>query len=356
MKIRKIISVMLIAAMVLSFGMSASAEDITMQLNSTGHTALSANSGPIGLYVNMNKSFNSVSVICPSMGNNIGTLHFGIYLWDSDYASTTEGDELYGKSFVDFKDNDVLKFDFPTAPAGEYLILITSVGTDAVGCWFSPNVSDVAKARNLTVYSSGTIKEGTLEGKITLGDGSLGNLIESAEEEPVSLGTALTSTVAKQTFEQKIANSIIMYTGSSSAYVGSKTRMIDKYNKKVVPKIIDDCTMLPVRFIAENMGITLNWDNKTQIMTMVRDGVTIEMQIGSKYMKVDGKVIELQAAPQIIYDRTMVPLRAIADAFNIPIYWKQDGKNGLIIIGETCQDLGTDYTVVGTLFSKLKIK
>ncbi len=362
MKLKKIMAVLLVAVMLSAFGITASAETINFYSSAASHSPLDATKTEVGLYLNMEEEFNAIQVACPNYGNNIGTLIFSLYLWDGDYASSVAADALASQSFVDYKDNANNKFEFPTAPAGEYLLVIKSGGSDQVGIWFMNNISDYAKAAGATMYYGGQVKDGMVHGCIITGkSATLGNLaISTNGETPIDIGTDLKSNIPAKSFEEKIAESIIMYTGSNKALVGNEEKMIDKYNKNVTPIVVETaeggCTLLPIRFTAETLGTALTWDDENEIITMDRYGVHIEMKVGSKYMKLNGEVRELQVAPVIIEGRTMVPLRAVSEALNYPIHWRQDGKNGLIILGETCNDLGEDLTVIGTLLSKLKIK
>ena len=359
MKLRKIVSVLLVSIMALSLCMTAGAADVTLHANQNNHSPKDVTKIPYALYFNAGEATCGVAISCPSYGNSLGNAHFGLYAWQGDYESTVESTELYGQNFVDFKDNATLTFNYPTAPEGEYLVVVVGAeGSDQIGVWHEGNVSEASKGFSATAYYNGSAISGVPSGKIITGaSATLGSLkISGGDEEPIDIGTALTSVIPAKTFEEKIAESIIMYTGSSTAYVGAKTRMIDKYNKFVTPVVVNDCAMLPVRFVAENLGTSLEWDDANQIIKMERNGTTIEMQIGSSFMKLNGENVALQVAPQIIHGRTMIPLRAVSEALYIPIHWRADGANGLIIIGETCEDLGEDLTVVGTLLSKLKMK
>ncbi len=358
MKLKKLSAFALIAVLLFSLSISVSAAEIALYADQQGHSALDVTQTPLGVYFSSVEPTSAISVNCPSYANNVGTLRFGIYLWMGDYGSTVAEDELYSVEFVDFMDNAALKFEYPTAPAGEYLILVQSMGTDMVGVWMESNISAAAKEMEVVCFYGGAERTGVPCARITTGaSASLGNLVLGGkDEDPIDIGTALTSSMPAKTFEEKIADSIIMYTGSSTAYVGATTKMIDKYNKNVTPIIINDCTMLPIRFVAENLGTSLEWDGANQIIKMERYGTTIEMKIGNSFMKLNGEPVELEVPAQILNGRTMVPLRAVVHALNIPIHWRQDGANGLIIIGETCNDLGEDLTVIGTLLSKLKMR
>ena len=61
---------------------------------------------------------------------------------------------------------------------------------------------------------------------------------------------------------------IELWIGKSTAKVNGASVQIDPQNAKVVPVIIDGRTMLPVRFVAENLGCTVDWNGTTKTITI----------------------------------------------------------------------------------------
>ena len=98
----------------------------------------------------------------------------------------------------------------------------------------------------------------------------------------------------------------------------------------VEPQIIDDRTVMPMRAIFEALGAEVNWDDETRTVTAVKDNTTIKMTIGSKVMYVNDIPIELDVAPLIINDRTLVPGRAVAESLGADVSW--DGETRTVMI------------------------
>jgi hypothetical protein len=61
---------------------------------------------------------------------------------------------------------------------------------------------------------------------------------------------------------------IDLWIGKSIAMVNGVSTPIDPSNPNVVPEIIKNRTMLPLRFVVENIGATVDWDQKTQTITI----------------------------------------------------------------------------------------
>ena len=73
-----------------------------------------------------------------------------------------------------------------------------------------------------------------------------------------------TSKVTIQLFDTKLE----LWIGQSNAMLNGKPLPIDATNPNVKPLIINGRTMLPLRFVSENLGCDLNWDGATQQVTL----------------------------------------------------------------------------------------
>ena len=89
----------------------------------------------------------------------------------------------------------------------------------------------------------------------------------------------------------------------------------------VPPQIINDRMMVPLRAVFEALNATVQWDGATSTVTSVRNGITVKLTIGDPHIYVNGQAKELPVAAQIVNGRTMVPSRAIADAFGVYANW-----------------------------------
>ena len=80
------------------------------------------------------------------------------------------------------------------------------------------------------------------------------------------------------------------------------------------PFIVDDRTMIPLRLIAEAMGANVNWDGSTQTATITQGTTIITLVIGQPLPNDLG-------IPIIRNERTFVPLRFVAEALGADIEW-----------------------------------
>lgn len=114
----------------------------------------------------------------------------------------------------------------------------------------------------------------------------------------------------------------------------------------VEPQIINERTMVPVRAIFEALGATVDWNQEKQIVTAVKGQDVVEMQINNTVMWKNLTEIFLDTPPMIIDERTLVPARAVAEAFDLDVDW--DGATQTVIIttlpDNESADVITEYT------------
>ena len=96
------------------------------------------------------------------------------------------------------------------------------------------------------------------------------------------------------------------------------------------PIIKNDRTLVPLRAIFEALGATVDWDNDTRTVTSVRGDIKISLAIDSDRLYVNGNERIIDIPAQIVNDRTMVPIRAIAESFDCVVDWEQNTKTVII--------------------------
>ncbi|MBR0366286.1 MAG: copper amine oxidase N-terminal domain-containing protein, partial [Clostridia bacterium] len=105
------------------------------------------------------------------------------------------------------------------------------------------------------------------------------------------------------------------------------------------PFIEDGRTLVPMRAIFEALDTTVEWDAENRRVT-ANDPVnetTIVLTIDSNIMLVGDEKVELDVPAKIVNDRTMVPVRAIAESLGCVVDW--DGESRTVIIESYTYDL-----------------
>ena len=119
------------------------------------------------------------------------------------------------------------------------------------------------------------------------------------------------------------SNTIVLTIDEHDALVYGTTKTND-----VAPKVVNDRTMLPARFVAENLGATVEWDGEKQLVTITgknekQEDVTILITIGLDYAKVNGEDVKLDSPAFVENDRTYTPIRFISENLGATVEWNE---------------------------------
>lgn len=89
-------------------------------------------------------------------------------------------------------------------------------------------------------------------------------------------------------------------------------------------------TLVPLRTIFEAIGASVAWNSNTQTAESSLGSTTVSLTIGSNILYKNGSAVNLDVAPQLINGYTMVPIRAIAEAFGANVGWNDTTKTVVI--------------------------
>lgn len=95
--------------------------------------------------------------------------------------------------------------------------------------------------------------------------------------------------------------------------------------------IEEDRTLVPLRFVAENLGYEVAYDEDARQVTIANEEINMQMKIGETEYKLNQESIEMDVAPIIRDSRTYVPVRFVAESFGEEVAW--DPSNRAVIIG-----------------------
>lgn len=90
------------------------------------------------------------------------------------------------------------------------------------------------------------------------------------------------------------------------------------------PGIVNNRVLVPVRFVSEALGATVQWDDQARKVTVIKQDRRVELTIGQSEVTVNGTLMSLDVAPVIHFDRTFVPLRLVSEALGAKVEWDQD--------------------------------
>ncbi|UNK20595.1 N-acetylmuramoyl-L-alanine amidase family protein [Paenibacillus sp. N3/727] len=98
---------------------------------------------------------------------------------------------------------------------------------------------------------------------------------------------------------------------------------------------ISGTVMVPIRVISENLGYSVGWNKSTQTVTVKESGKTVEMVIGNKYAMINGQRTEMTKAPILRGGTTIVPIRFVSEQMGLNVKWDNQKKAVYLITPTT---------------------
>ena len=98
-----------------------------------------------------------------------------------------------------------------------------------------------------------------------------------------------------------------------------------------MPVISNGRTLVPIRAIIEAFGGIVGWDENTQTVTLNMTNDTIKLTINSNTAYLNSSPAMLDVAPTVINGRTMLPLRFVAEGFNLGVGWDSPTQTVTVI-------------------------
>ncbi|MEK3721830.1 N-acetylmuramoyl-L-alanine amidase family protein [Paenibacillus sp. FSL H8-0034] len=109
-----------------------------------------------------------------------------------------------------------------------------------------------------------------------------------------------------------------------------------------VPPLInkDNKVMVPVRIIAESLGSKVQWEEKIRKVTVNKSNISIQMFIDKKEVYVNNKAVQLDTAPSIVNGNAMLPVRFISEQMGIKVTW-DDLTRSVFLFNQESDNKGT---------------
>ena len=98
-----------------------------------------------------------------------------------------------------------------------------------------------------------------------------------------------------------------------------------KYDN-VMPYIENDITLIPIRAIAEGLGCEVSWDGENQTVEIKGLNDEILLTINSSTAVVNNETVTLDVPAQVVDDRTFVPLRFISENMGAKVEWNEEAN------------------------------
>lgn len=121
----------------------------------------------------------------------------------------------------------------------------------------------------------------------------------------------------------------------------------------VAPIQTSGTALVPIRVISENLGASVKYDPNRKLISITTANTSIELVIDQRTAKVNGRNVSLNVAPQIVNNTTMVPIRFISENLNCTVNW--DARKQLVtIVSKTIPTGNTQVKELPTATLKVK--
>ncbi len=135
---------------------------------------------------------------------------------------------------------------------------------------------------------------------------------------------------------------LLSFDGSASVIVNAKSTVTLDGGE-----LVQGRTLVPLRSIFEEIGATVQWDQKNKKITATKDKRKITLTVGSKHTYVNGKHVVIDVPAQVKNGRTLVPLRFISESFGGSVRW--DSVNSRAVINVVDKEIIVDVNQPNTL-------
>lgn len=147
------------------------------------------------------------------------------------------------------------------------------------------------------------------------------------QDERLAVGAIAIDDIAfqyKATTAVAAKNKVVLTLGKTDVLINGQKSSLGNVAAPYGSK--DGRTMVPVRFVTQALGGTIEWDQVNKKVGVLRGTQLADMWVGQKTMVMNGKTIVSDAAPEFKGTTTMVPLRILSEYFNWSISYDPKAK------------------------------
>lgn len=114
------------------------------------------------------------------------------------------------------------------------------------------------------------------------------------------------------------------------------------------PQIFQNRTYVPVRAVCDALGLTIDWNSKTETLTFTRSGIVISHTMRSKIVYINGVKQTFDTASINKNNRTLLPIRMLAESIGATVTWDNTTRSVHIKTSSTNTEATTQATTSST--------
>jgi len=99
----------------------------------------------------------------------------------------------------------------------------------------------------------------------------------------------------------------------------------------VPPQMAYGRVLVPLRGVFERLGASVVWNDQTQTVLAQRGATSVSLVIGQNQAMINGQAVPVDVPPMVVGGRTMVPLRFVSQALGATVNWDANTSTVAII-------------------------
>ncbi|WP_348622834.1 N-acetylmuramoyl-L-alanine amidase [Paenibacillus peoriae] len=93
------------------------------------------------------------------------------------------------------------------------------------------------------------------------------------------------------------------------------------------PEMVNGKIMVPLRVVGEQLGYQFKWEPQAYKISIQKNSTDMSMYVGRTSADVNGKTVSLDAPPVLRGNSTMVPLRFVGEQMGLKVDWNNKSKS-----------------------------
>ncbi|WP_310550765.1 stalk domain-containing protein [Paenibacillus glufosinatiresistens] len=117
-------------------------------------------------------------------------------------------------------------------------------------------------------------------------------------------------------------------TGTAQMVIGQKKLTVNGTAKTIdsAPMVQDGTTYVPIRYVLDAFGGSAAWDPASRHIMVLRGSKALDLTVGQKEYVLNGQRQSAEVSPLLIGGRTLVPLRLVSEQLGLTVKWEQKTK------------------------------
>ncbi|NJJ39434.1 stalk domain-containing protein [Paenibacillus apii] len=150
--------------------------------------------------------------------------------------------------------------------------------------------------------------------------------VEEGQDERAKTGTVAFDNISFTM--PSLSSEAGLLTGTASMTIGQKTLTVNGTKKAIdsAPLVQNGTTYVPIRYVLDAFGGSASWDPVTRKIMVLRGSKALDLTVNKKEFVLNGVRQSAEVAPLLLKGRTLVPLRLVSEQLGLTVKWEQETK------------------------------